>query len=297
MDWKFISLNIIGLGRAEKARAVRLLRNRKKPQMMFLQETKVTEFSNVLLRRLGVIQNQKIAFSPSVGSAGGILSVWDTNFFSVVEIYTLRNFVAVLGNIQNYEKVVGFLNVYGPSTEAEKREFFRELSVFLGSHNATWCVGGDFNAFLFVEEKIGYSWNMASTNLFRTFIQNTQLADLHLNGEAFTWSNNKEPPTFIRLDRFLVSHDFLAKFPCLNQNILAKSISDHNPISLENDGVNWGAKPFKLYNYLMEEERFVDLVTTAMSKPNSRRTKQGLFGKLKGLKGDIKTWSLDKRGT
>ncbi|GMJ09856.1 hypothetical protein HRI_004654800 [Hibiscus trionum] len=296
MDWSIISWNIRGLGRSEKASAVRRLFLQKKPKILFLQETKMQVFSISLFRRLGVKHDLDKIFSPSEGSAGGLMCVWDKDFFSVSDKVVARRFIALFGQIKGSQVPYGFLNIYGSSVESEKASFFTELKSFMENYQVTWVLGGDFNAYLSAEEKIGISVNRISIEVFKSFIQELQLADLPLLGGTFTWSNNREPPTFIRLDRFLVGDKVLSDFPMLNQILLPKSISDHNPIGLEVASTVGGPRPFKLYNYLMEEKGFSDLVVSALSKPKKSQRNAGLFRILKDLKGDIKKWSKDKQG-
>ncbi|GMJ12619.1 hypothetical protein HRI_004931100 [Hibiscus trionum] len=291
MEWSIITWNIRGLGRAEKIRAVRTLFVRKKLKLLFIQETKVVDFSFSMFRRLGINQNFEKVFTPSIGSAGGLLSVWDSDFLKVSQVFTYPRFIAVLGTVKGSQHICGFLNVYGPAVEADREGFFTELLEFIKLHKVIWCIGGDFNAYLGAEEKIGFTVNSHTVNLFRTFIQNSALVDLPMSGGSYTWSNNRDPPTFIRLDRFLVDRQLLMFFPNTQQLLLAKSISDHNPVCLENLKVPLSARPFKLFNYLMEEDGFNSFVDAAFSK--GKRNK-GLFATLKELKKDIKQWSSAK---
>ena len=80
------------------------------------------------------------------------------------------------------------------------------------------------------------------------FIEDSGLMDISLFGGRFTWCNNRLVHTYCRLDRFLLSPDFLSKFSRLVQKVLPRSLSDHNMVSLNIDEVNWGPKPFKFFN-------------------------------------------------
>ncbi|GMJ15548.1 hypothetical protein HRI_005224000 [Hibiscus trionum] len=295
MDWNAISWNIRGLGRPEKASAVRRLFLQKKPKLFFLQETKLQAFSISLYRRLGVKHDFDRVFSPFEGSVGGLLCVWDKDFLTIANSFVDRRFIALFGLIKGSQEPYGFINVYAPYVESEKLSFFTDLKSFMDNYQVNWIIGGDFNAYLSSEEKFGSTVNRSTIEVFRNFIQESQLVDLPLSGGSFTWSNNRDPPTFIRLDRFLVGVKVLSDFPLLCQLLLPKSISDHNPIGLEVVSNVGGPRPFKLYNYLMEESGFSDLVEAAFSKANIRKGKVGLQRILRDLKGDIKTWSKDKQ--
>ncbi|GMI66731.1 hypothetical protein HRI_000342400 [Hibiscus trionum] len=284
MDWNVISWNIRGLGRPEKASAVRRLFLQKKPKLLFLQKTKLHVFSISLYRRLGVKHDFDRVFSPSEGSAGSLLCVWNKDFLSIANSFVDRRFITLFGRIKGSQVPYGFINVYAPSVESEKMNFFTDLKSFMDNYQVNWIIGGDFNAYLSSEEKLGSTVIRSTIEVFRNFIQASQLVDLPLSGGTYTWSNNREPPTFVRLDRFLVGVRVLSEFPLLCQLLLPKSIFDHNPIGLEVVSKAGGPHPFKLYNYLMEESGFSDLVEAAISKANNRKGKAGLHRILKDLK-------------
>ncbi|KAK8973596.1 hypothetical protein V6N11_044571 [Hibiscus sabdariffa] len=80
------------------------------------------------------------------------------------------------------------------------------------------------------------------------------LIDLPLIGGKYTWGNNRDEPTFVRLDRFLLSSDFEEAFPNIVQKLLNKSLSDHNAILLCEEVINWGPKPFRAFNFWCNEK-------------------------------------------
>ncbi|KAK9007354.1 hypothetical protein V6N11_051182 [Hibiscus sabdariffa] len=103
----------------------------------------------------------------------------------------------------------------------------------------------------------------------------------------------RDPPTLVRLDRFLVSSDFLVTFHSLEQRLLGKSISDHNAISFINDSCLWGPRPFKFFNYLLNEVGFEDMVISNLQNVSGGRRKMGALKVLKSAKAAIKEWSYN----
>ncbi|GMJ10129.1 hypothetical protein HRI_004682100 [Hibiscus trionum] len=289
MNLEIISWNIRGLGRLEKARAVRNLIRERKPQFLFLQETKLVVFSKNLIRRMGFGCKYAYANSPAEGSAGGIICVWDPDCFVVSETIISKRYIILMGKFTGSNVVCGLVNLYGPSIDSEKSSFFQELQHVLGRYQVAWCLGGDFNAIIGPEEKVGFSWNFAAMEVFRCFIDSVELVNLPLLGGSFTWSNNRDPPTLVRLDRFLANMSFLELFPNLNQLLLSKSISDHNAIALKNISAFRGRRPFRFYNYLLEEEGFEDVMTDCIGKLKQRNL--GFCNLMKGIKGSVKSWS------
>jgi endonuclease/exonuclease/phosphatase family metal-dependent hydrolase len=60
-----------------------------------------------------------------------------------------------------------------------------------------------------------------------------ELQDLYQHGRCFTWSNERENPTLVRLDRVLVSIDWDEFFPNSHLCILGSNASDHCPLLLQ----------------------------------------------------------------
>ncbi|XP_039040629.1 uncharacterized protein LOC120178942 [Hibiscus syriacus] len=283
-----------GLGKREKQKAVQRLVSSSYPSFLWLQETKVEKVQRSFLRRNGLNNLQSVIESPAIGSSGGLLCCWDDNVFEMENHCINRRFIAVVGKFRLHQFRSVLINVYGPSVEEEKESFFEELSVFISGQNLPVCVGGDFNVYLCEDEKVGKAQNRFSMRIFSHFIQSLGLINLPLNGGRFTWCNNQDDPTFVRLDRFLVDGQFLATFPEISQSLIPKSISDHNAILLKDEDIDWGKRPFRLFNYLMEEDGFEDMVKHSITDCKKTGRKGGILSILKNSKAAIKKWSGKK---
>ncbi|KAE8735025.1 Betaine aldehyde dehydrogenase [Hibiscus syriacus] len=283
----------MGLGKKEKQRTVQKLSSEKKPMFLFLQETKLEILPSSFLRS-GLNKLQGFVVSPTAGSSGGLFSCWDDSCFELENQFIHRRFIVVFGKFKFNQFRCGFINVYGPSVEEEKASFFEELGQFLNGCSLPLCVGGDFNAYLTEEEKDGRSQNRNSMDIFTLFIQQTGMIDLPLIGGNYTWSSNRDCPTVIRLDRFLVNVSFLSEFSDITQSLLPKSISDHNAIILESGEDNWGKRPFRLFSYLMTEEAFQEKVAVSINEFRRVRKKAGILSILRNTKFAIKTWSRNR---
>jgi hypothetical protein len=77
------------------------------------------------------------------------------------------------------------------------------------------------------------------------FIFEQGLMDLPLVGSSFTWLR---PPSWSRIDRFLVSPEWEAQFPSVSQRMLPILYSDHILILLDCGDFHWGSRPFKFEN-------------------------------------------------
>ncbi|KAE8675331.1 putative phospholipid-transporting ATPase 5 [Hibiscus syriacus] len=134
------------------------------------------------------------------------------------------------------------------------------FSVFLEEALATWegfigffCCSnrvslhwGDFNVYLDPVEKLGKPQNWLFIDILRNFLNQTNLIDLSMS-------------------------------------MLPRSLSDHNPIALEEKFVDWGPKPFRFFNYLLEEEGFEDLVKSSLDNLQVSKRRRDLELKINDL--------------
>ncbi|XP_038996102.1 uncharacterized protein LOC120120551 [Hibiscus syriacus] len=165
-----------------------------------------------------------------------------------------------------------------------------ELLKVIKARQIPGCIWGDFNMFLDVEEKVGFSTNQGIIELFINFVFEAGLLDLPLVGGRFTWCNNRVPPTFVRLDRFLLTAEFEVAFPDMSQKLLHKSLSDHNAIHLSVFAVDWGPKPFRLLNHWLEDDGFAELVLTSITNSKQLKPRIRIGGIIRESKMTIKKW-------
>ncbi|KAL4302917.1 hypothetical protein GQ457_10G009840 [Hibiscus cannabinus] len=276
MDLKIISWNIRGIIRKEKRRAVNGLFQKFRPNFVLIQETKLEVFSVFEIRRLWSSSVLDYALSPSIGSASGLLSMWDTGYFQVDDKIIRPRFIVLIGCIKHKNFTCGILNVYGPTVEAEKGDFLGDLLALIRQKQIPWCLAGDFNLFLDPCEKIGRSLILSSIAIFRTFIFEASLIDLPLIG-----------------GKFLLSSDFEEAFPNIVQKLLNKSLSDHNAILLCEEVINWGPKPFRVFNFWCNENGYDDTVFSAIRGLKLKKPRIKIGGLLKGTKSALKSWVVE----
>lgn len=106
-----------------------------------------------------------------------------------------------------------------------------------------WCLGGDFNTTKNKKEIIGKNNKIRTTETtdFNEFIDLMELINVPSIGGRFTWSN-KEGSARSRLDILLLSKTLIDNWKIVGQLVGEKDISDHSPIWLKSNEVNWGPK-------------------------------------------------------
>lgn len=154
-------------------------------------------------------------------------------------------------------------------------------------------MGGDFNAIKNERERKGrvMKINMKEADLFAEFILKCELVDVPCKGKTFTWfsgdGNSKS-----RIDRFLLSSVVIDRWDVKGQLIGDRDISDHCPIWIIPENLNWGPKPFKFNNEWFSHVSFIPFVEHEWKKLHViGRSDFVLKEKLRLLEDKLKVWN------
>ncbi|XP_057719723.1 uncharacterized protein LOC130934152 [Arachis stenosperma] len=156
----------------------------------------------------------------SVGASGGLLLMWDDGFFKMRNCYKSERWLCVEGVLPENNINCTFFLVYGAHTRGEKLAVWEELSYMAGLCPGTCCFFGDFNEIGQVEER----------------------------GQSCS-----------RIDRALVSLEWLEAFPETRLRGGPRGLSDHCPIIVEEKRLRDGARPFRSLDSWFTHEGFLRL--------------------------------------
>ncbi|GKB50695.1 RNA-directed DNA polymerase, eukaryota [Tanacetum coccineum] len=121
-----------------------------------------------------------------------------------------------------------------------------------------WCLFGDFNE---VREPGGRKYTRISDDGFK----------------------------FSKLDRFLVSTEFLSKWDNLSVVTLERKLSDHCPIALKDMDLDFGPKPFKAFDFWLEDGEIDNVFKAAWEKHvQTSRPDCMVRDRFKNVKEDLK---------
>ncbi|WJX67033.1 hypothetical protein P8452_51532 [Trifolium repens] len=170
-----------------------------------------------------------------------------------------------------------------------------------GFGRGAWCVVGDFNAVLHREERRGVNNNFFITNPlelseFQAFVNSMELEDIPVLGRKFTWFH-PNGSAMSRIDRVLLSDEWLSLWGNPSLWILPREVSDHCPLVLRYNCVDWGPRPFRFKNHWLLHGDFKNVVEASW-RSNSLSGWMGfiLKEKLKGLKVALKAWNKQVYG-
>ena len=83
-----------------------------------------------------------------------------------------------------------------------------------------WCLGGDFNVILSQRERSSQGRLTGAMRRFTHTVDELELLDLPLQGGALTWSGGRNNQAWARLDRLLVTQNWLDHFSGVIQSKL-----------------------------------------------------------------------------
>lgn len=150
----WVTWNVRGLGRAEKRKSVRLSLERVRPQIILLQETKLSDDRDDAFRgwlRSGL----DFCTIPAMNAAGGLATMWKKNTFVCEGVTRGADFLLTSLRIIQTQELVMVVNVYGPQEVIGRERMFYALGELLENVEGRVVVGGDFNAILNDGERRG----------------------------------------------------------------------------------------------------------------------------------------------
>ncbi|RVW88275.1 Transposon TX1 uncharacterized 149 kDa protein [Vitis vinifera] len=157
------------------------------------------------------------------------------------------------------------LNAKGTAGE-DKEGLWEELGAIRGLWEEPWCLGGDFNITLYLDDRNRTGRITSAMRRFAQIIDELGLVDIPLQGGSFTWSGGLNNQTRARLDRFLATPCWLDQFSSLK-------------------------------NMWLKAEGFQELIKGWWQGIEvSGRPSYRLATKLKGLKQNLKTWNKEVFG-
>ena len=125
-----------------------------------------------------------------------------------------------------------------------------------------WCILGDFNNVRNPSERLGSCHRGEGDNSIKEFnewMEELEVEDAPWMGRKFTWYKPNGSAKS-KIDRFLVSPDWITKWPATTQCTLDRNFSDHCPIILRSKFIDWGPKPFRVLDSWLIDSSYIGVV-------------------------------------
>ena len=294
MKLRLLSWNVRGANDSSKRRVIKVVIRSQRVDLFSLQETKIQTLSEGLVRSLGSGRWSNWVAMDALGYAGGMLICWYKRSLKVMETEVGK--FSVSCRIRNVEDGLTwiFTSAYGPFSKKDRDCLWEELGAIRGLWDDPWCLRGDFNVILSQRERSRQGRLTGAMRRFAQTVDELELLDLPMQGGAFTWSGGRNNQSWARLDRFLVSQQWLDMFNGVAQCRLHRPTSDHFPILLMDGRMRRGPTPFRFKNMWLKVDDFKGLLRGWWQGIEVRgRASFRLASKLKMLKQKIKVWNRE----
>jgi hypothetical protein len=191
---------------------------------------------------------------------------WKPDEFELTAQFISPWAIAVHGCLLKSQKPVNLITVYGPQLDADKLLFLQGLKESLADDlpaATPTIIAGDFNLIIQASDKSNHNINRRNMAAFRRFINELQLKDLYLHGRRYTWSNEQQVATMVKLDRVLFNEEWDEAFPSCLLQALSSEMSDHCPILLSCDAGFKPTRHFRFENAWVSQPDFMETVQNA----------------------------------
>ncbi|XP_048493141.1 uncharacterized protein LOC104908756 [Beta vulgaris subsp. vulgaris] len=284
-----ISWNCRGIGAREKRSQFRKLTNTHKPIFLFIQESKSEIVNPKTIKTIWPEDDIEWLCSPSNGNSGGLISLWKKSGFQIESSTIQRNWIAIQGLLPSSSFKCLLINIYNPCSIEGRAVVWNDIVDFCRNNSFPTLIMGDFNEVLSSSERGSGLLTQEGVDDFRNFIQTMSLIDISCSNGIFTWFHGNRKS---KLDRCLVTSDWILQYPNLSIQILNRTISDHCPIFAHSPNSNWGPKPFRFLNCWVSHPNF--LPTISLAWDNSQHLP--MSDKLRQVKSSLKKWNETEFG-
>ncbi|VFQ77372.1 unnamed protein product [Cuscuta campestris] len=155
---------------------------------------------------------------------------------------------------------------------------------------SAWCVLGDFNTVLHLDERIGgNAVSREELQEFQDCLNHCGLDDLPFEGPKLTWTNNQGigKRIYSKLDRVLGNMDWLIKFD-MKVQFFEGGISDHSPMVLKFINQRKPSHSFKFCEMWTLDPAFPRIVAEVWDKEHGGHSMYQIIQKLKQLKDPLR---------
>ncbi|XP_050909647.1 uncharacterized protein LOC127123473 [Lathyrus oleraceus] len=206
-------------------------------------------------------ENKDVGWSTkdSEGALREIIIMWRIGVVSPLFSFRMEGSLGVCAQFKG--QIFYFVNVYSSRLLERKIILWSELEKLKNSFGfGWWSVGGDFNTIREKVERVGRNIKIRAINMnefheFNELIDYMELVDIPSIENVFTWSNKKGSARR-SLDRFLLSESFTGCWKIIGQTVGDKDISDHSPIWIKANDMDWEPKPFRVNSCWFENKDF-----------------------------------------
>ncbi|XP_074346844.1 uncharacterized protein LOC141685649 [Apium graveolens] len=227
-----LAWNCRGLANPRTVRLLLDINQQYRPSLIFLSETLIKNNKVATVsKKLGFAGYYAI---DAQGHGGGLALMWK-NGGAVQILQSCNNFIDFEVSHEQTGKW-RYTGYYGIPQRNRRMESWNMLRQLAASSILSWCIIGDFNDIISMEEKRG--GQRQPRRLMEGFfdaIMSCGLHDLGFSGDMFMWERSRGAHRWIqeRLDKGMATNLWIEMFPLAEVKVIEVTTSDHFPLLLQ----------------------------------------------------------------
>jgi hypothetical protein len=203
---------------------------------------------------------------PTVGSRGGTAIFWDKDLVQV-ESHALGQFSIIVSTWLLASSTAFWLSkFYCPTDDGMKDTFLAELAVAAPPLGQPCLLVGDFNIIYQARDKSNLNLNRRIRGRFRNAVDFSWLREIKCKNRRFTWSSEREQPTFCSIDKFLCNTDWEVLFLSYMLMAASTSCSDHFSLMLASAAAPHKHTHFHFESFWVKYLRFQEAVSLGTAR-------------------------------
>lgn len=259
------------------------------PTLICLQETKCQLWNDFMKSSIWNKDDHGWLEVAARGLSGGLLITWDNSVIECVSHSVSSNWILFKGRMISSGMEFSCINIYAPPVVAKKVLLWEELlCVIQRFESIPMVLIGDFNSVRRQSERVSCQYAAWDSSKFNEFFEKSEL--IEVNGDpGFTWFGPANKCSV--LDRALATVKWLEQGNWY-KSMLSRMNSDHKPLLLLIQGLNWGPTPFRFFDWWLKDPSFLRMIddfwlfSSQFSWTN----------KVKSLREKIKQWNRQNNG-
>ena len=293
------SWNIRGLNQASKQKLVRQVISDNSLSVCAILETHLA-LANIGKVGSFVFNNWQWTSNIDWCNKGTRIMVgWDPKIVDLMVISQTDQVIHTQILIKEEQKMLLASFVYAHNYYIDRRSLWSNLARHnLFASGKSWCILGDFNALLSLNDTaVGSSRMNISTREFRDCVQNIGFMDVKRIGLEYTWNQKPSGANGMlrKIDRIMADLEFFETFVGATAIFKPYITSDHTPAILKLPAKpKFKPKPFKFANFLVFDKRFKEVVQNVWEEQVSGFKMYKMVQKLKLLKKPLRKLLIDK---
>jgi hypothetical protein len=189
-------------------------------------------------------------------------------------------------------------NIYAPCGPERRDDFLSELQSLSDLGADPWLLLGDFNIARYAEDRNNDNFDARAADSLNKLIDDLALQDLPLLDRRYTWTNSRDDPTLVRLDRAMINLAWGTRLFNSTLHSLIRTTSDHVPLLLTASSHTLKTQIFRYEKAWALHPEYRSLVASVWARPQNRLPPQAslrICNTLKWVRAESKHWAKQRR--